>query len=469
VNRETGPHSGRGESPASAGLVMAVLVTLLSGKAVKVGNGWATSPPVEVANDELQSFLKPLESGYRWGSATKRFPLWPAFADRHSEATGSFFGFGFARSKRELVLANLGRRSGARLPWSCRCVACGQRCPCEPRSRSVHSEQHPRRRNQNPAVSWPGFMMEPSSLRKALVISMVFICFAPASAAAKRGYFATDPSSSMQVQLRGSNGYGMSLSGGAGYVLLSITGHHAAVQYVADGAAGQGRIKARFGSLGRVALRFHARGPAHLHKDREGGCRGGDSLIQPGVFVGTLDFEGEQGYAAIHASRIKGTVTHTKRQVCKNNGGEEGLPSFPKLTLVSAAADKSGISFNALRVESKSKPGRSGVGFNATVVESPPGLSVSRSIQVTAADPSVFSVVTSHGHVDEATVTPPAPFSGSATYRRAVAKKETWAGSLAGDFPGLGMVSLAGPEFCAEGALLQGCNGAAAWLVGLFG
>jgi len=298
----------------------------------------------------------------------------------------------------------------------------------------------------------------------------IALMVAPTSAVAKRGYYATDPSSSMQVQLRGSNGYGFSLSGDGGYVFLSVQGHHAAVQYLAHGAAGKGRIKARFGSLGRVALRFHPRGKAHLHEERERSCRGGDSLIQPGVFVGKLDFEGEQGYTAIHASRIKGTVTHTKRQVCKNNGGEEGFPSSLKLTLVNAAADKSGISFNAFRVESKSKPGLSGISFNATVVESRPGLSVFRSIQATAADSAAFSVVTSHGQVDEATVTPPAPFSGSATYRRAVAKNsETWAGSLAGDFPGLGTVSLAGPKFCAEGVLLKGCNGPAALLVSLFG
>lgn len=273
----------------------------------------------------------------------------------------------------------------------------------------------------------------------------------------------------MQAQLRGSNGYGISLSGDSGYVFLSVQGHRTVVQYFAPGSASKGRIKARFGDLGRVALRFHPRGKAHLHKERERGCRGGDSLTQPGVFVGKLDFEGEQGYTAIHASRIKGTVTHTKKQVCKNNGGEEGFPVSLKSAIVSAA-DESGISFNVFGIESRSKPGLNGVVFSATVMESPPGFSVFRSIQVRAADSNAFSVVKSHGRVDEATVTPPAPFSGSATYRRAVAKKsETWAGSLAGNFPGLGTVSLAGPKFCAEGVLLRGCNGAAGLLVSLFG
>jgi hypothetical protein len=316
--------------------------------------------------------------------------------------------------------------------------------------------------------------MRLGAIWKILAVSLMLACFAPASAVAKRGYFAIDPSSSMRAQLRGSNGYGISLSGNGGFVYLAVQGHHAAVQYAARGTAGKGRIKARFGGLGRVALRFHPQGKAHLRKEPAGDCRGGDSLIQPGTFVGKLDFEGEQGYTRIHASRIQGTVTHTKRQVCKSSGsdeGEEGFPSSLNLTFLNAADDENRSSFNAFKIESKSKPGLSTASFSATVIESPQsGLSVSRSIQATTKDSTAFSVVTSHGHVDEATVTPPAPFSGSATYQRAVAKKsETWVGSLAGDFPGLGTVSLAGPEFCAEGVLLKGCDGSAAWLVSLFG
>jgi len=308
---------------------------------------------------------------------------------------------------------------------------------------------------------------------------MVSACLAPATAVAKRGYFATDPSSDMQMQLRGSSGYAISLSADGSNVSLVVQGDHAAVQYFARGAAGKGRIRARFGSLGRVALRFHPRGKARLRKEPESDCHGGDSLIQPGVFVGKLDFEGEQDYTGAHANRIKGTVTHTKRQVCKTNGsdeGEEGPFSFLGGTILSATAQENATSFIASRIESKSKskakPGLSASAFSASVVEFPqPGFWVFRSIQTKATkDPTAFSVVTSHGRVDEATVTPPAPFSGSATYQRTVAdKSETWAGSLAGDFPGLGMVSLAGPKFCAEGVLLTGCDGSLAWVVSFFG
>jgi hypothetical protein len=317
-----------------------------------------------------------------------------------------------------------------------------------------------------------------ASLR-ILAISLIIACLAPASAVGKRGYFTTDASSSVQAQHRGANGYAISLSGDGDFGLVTLTakGHHATIQYFARGVAGKGKIKARFGSLGQVALRFHPRGKARLHKDPARTCSGGNTRVQPGVFVGKFEFEGEQDYTALHATRIVGAVTHTEREVCKNSEGEEegeeGFPSSLQLTFVNATDDESESSFNAFKVASNSKPGLSAASFNATLFEefSQSGLSVFRSIQATTKDSNVFSVAkTSHGHVDEATVTPPAPFSGSATYRRAVAKKsETWAGTLAGDFPGLGTVSLAGPEFCAEGVLLKGCNGPAAGLAGLFG
>jgi hypothetical protein len=159
-------------------------------------------------------------------------------------------------------------------------------------------------------------------------------------------------------------------------------------------------------------------------------------------------------------------VTHTKRQVCKQSESEEGPSSALKWTVVSAAANENKITFNASRIASKSRPVLNGTSFSATIVEFPqPGLTIFRSIQAEA-DPPAFSVVYSHRHIVEATVTPPAPFSGSATYRRAVAKEsESWVGSLAGDFPGLGAVSLAGQDFCGTGILLKDCHGPNAWFV----
>jgi hypothetical protein len=47
----------------------------------------------------------------------------------------------------------------------------------------------------------------------------------------------------------------------------------------------------------------------------------------------------------------------------------------------------------------------------------------------------------------EATVAPPAPFSGSATFERASSTRSTWLGDLALELPGFGRVRLAGPKY----------------------
>jgi hypothetical protein len=86
-------------------------------------------------------------------------------------------------------------------------------------------------------------------------------------------------------------------------------------------------------------------------------------------------------------------------------------------------------------------------------------MSIIRSIQ-SDGNAGTFDVTWAHGVVVSAAVDPPAPFSGSATFRRSVqAPSESWTGSLTGDFPGLGAVTLAGSKFCAESELLVRCSG----------
>jgi hypothetical protein len=59
--------------------------------------------------------------------------------------------------------------------------------------------------------------------------------------------------------------------------------------------------------------------------------------------------------------------------------------------------------------------------------------------------PSSFAV---GPHLRTATVTPPAPFSGSATFQRqGESKSPSWSGSLAVSFPGKPDVPLTGPSF----------------------
>ncbi len=99
---------------------------------------------------------------------------------------------------------------------------------------------------------------------------------------------------------------------------------------------------------------------------------------------------------------------------------------------------------------SKPHPGLDGSAFSASITEVLPGpLVIFRSISA-ATDPDAFIATRSGGEVTHATIAPPAPFSGTATYEQKRGNRGTWVGSLTGEFLGRGVVSLAGTDFVAE-------------------
>lgn len=288
---------------------------------------------------------------------------------------------------------------------------------------------------------------------------LVVVCAIPSSAVAKRGYFVIDPSRTMEARIRGSKGFGVSLFGSRNNVALTVKGHNASVSYSVRGHASGNRLVGRFGHLGRVSLSFHPRQKAHRVPEPEGNCKSGGKLVEPGTFVGTLEFEGEQGYTEVHASRLRGTITRNLREICKESGGggEGGPPA--RWTLLRADSKDGSTSFDAFKIESNRHSIDASI-FSAAIFDfRPHGMTVFRSIQ-SDGKANTFEIDRAHGTVVSATVDPPAPFSGAATYQRhARTSSESWTGSLAGDFPGVGIVTLAGPEFCAESKLLESCEG----------
>jgi hypothetical protein len=77
-------------------------------------------------------------------------------------------------------------------------------------------------------------------------------------------------------------------------------------------------------------------------------------------------------------------------------------------------------------------------------------MSITRSIKVNPTKSDAFAWNEEGGHITSATLAPPAPFTGTATFQRTRGAKGSWMGTLAGDFPGRGEVTLAGPEFSVE-------------------
>jgi hypothetical protein len=136
------------------------------------------------------------------------------------------------------------------------------------------------------------------------------------------------------------------------------------------------------------------------------------------LFIGNVEFEGEQGYTAAHAKQASGKITRTLKETCTNNGSEEGQRSALGWTLLRATSADGEVAFNAFKIESKFHPALDRTAFSASVAARPGGMSIFRTIQ-SRADTGSSKITKSHGRVATAGVSPLAPFSGSASYQRA--------------------------------------------------
>src|SRR5215218_809414 len=93
-----------------------------------------------------------------------------------------------------------------------------------------------------------------------------------------------------------------------------------------QGSLERGVVRARFGSLGRVALRFRPRGPLS-RRDPQSGCEGGPRTTQHGSFVGHLSFRGEGDYFHVSSAKGKAQIARSPRLRCEKG---EALDSQPR-------------------------------------------------------------------------------------------------------------------------------------------
>lgn len=284
-----------------------------------------------------------------------------------------------------------------------------------------------------------------------LAISVLVALLAlPGAAVAKGGRSVIGPSQSVELQLKGSKGYSISLSGDRETVTLIAERKGSSVSYTANGFASPTRIKAKLGRLGHVSMRFHSHGDPRRIPFPQGECRGGTETVDSGTWVGRIDFNGEQAYTGVHATRARGTVTNSEKLTCSNHEDKGNKSLGFQWMILSASSKARAIFSTAFQITSETHPDLDSSSFGALLLEvHRRGLSIARSINV-AAESDAFALNEEGGHIASATLAPPAPFQGTATFQRTRGSKGFWTGTLVGDFPGRGEVTLAGPEFSAE-------------------
>jgi hypothetical protein len=264
-----------------------------------------------------------------------------------------------------------------------------------------------------------------------------------------------------EFTLPATDGYRVTVSGepgsGSAPVEIDVSGHGGAATYDVPGKVTATAIRADFGRLGRIAVRFRPSG-AERHVRLPKGCLGERPPVvgsRLGSFIGTIRFRGEGGYTELSARRAEGGLgdplaTTARRPDCRppESGAERGR----ELEAVSL----------------EGTPPRTGISFTATrLIGSPALLSLAPRTSLPPGERYFFFVFASgkSGRVSilraaaavggsgnlvidptltRAQVAPPYPFSGSAVFARDPDGTVSWTGTLGVALPGLGVVGLTG-------------------------
>ncbi len=214
-------------------------------------------------------------------------------------------------------------------------------------------------------------------------------------------------------------------------------------------------IQATFGSLGRVAVRFERR--SREVESPEKGCR---MITERGIFHGAFSFNGEGGYTAAAATDPKGEVLRLPNGFCGFGDDRRArLPLPPGLRWTAlgtrALTDRGLVAFQASRL----LPAKS-ADFEASLREHVGAMTISRLAHVRGGK-SAFVISGGNSRPQRVSVRPPAPFAGSASFRKPSGGPPTWTGSLSVLLPGAPDTALTGDgfaaRFCPNAPLLSPC------------
>jgi hypothetical protein len=219
-------------------------------------------------------------------------------------------------------------------------------------------------------------------------------------------------------------------------LLLLFTRKGSAVLYFAHKGVEvtEESIAADLGGLGSIDLRFV---PTGKPRDEAPSCDPKQTYaVDSGVYEGRVDFEGEEGFTEVHATRAPGDAQVVADLICADGADEGSGGNSPGAQLrVHRRRQHGNVSFEAW----KNSPTRL-AHFEASIEERRGAVGVVRGISSTAGPASFeFDVP-----AQTALIRPPSPFDGSARFVRRGQGRGTLRGSLSVDFPGHSNVPLAG-------------------------
>jgi hypothetical protein len=299
----------------------------------------------------------------------------------------------------------------------------------------------------------------------ALVTALVLLAGFASGAGAKPSLQVHERSLRLAVEIRGSNGFrGFISTEGHKRVTLTLARSDGRFEIRTAGRVSRNRIVARFGDLGRIALRFQGepeigrgprpRGPG---QSSEPVCSGRRPIIERGVFHGIIQFRGENDFTRVDTRRAPGAVERHFRRVCRKTPQDGIAAIFKKLfeelpvrlLEVRGRVDGTNVLFMAVSFDLGSILGstaRPAYAFIGGTVERHEGMRIRRSANVQGGEGDYLAA--KPGKLPQTvTVVPPKPFLGSAKHHKEAGVPASWIGTLGVRLPGAGLVPLTGQGF----------------------
>jgi hypothetical protein len=241
-------------------------------------------------------------------------------------------------------------------------------------------------------------------------------------------------------------------------------------------------IKARIAGVARIDVRFVPTKTTKAPPEEGPECGTGSLTTESGHYVGTISFRGERGYTRVRARSAPGSVERQAPHKCKQPKAVKHDPAVEKEEAETVdkleEEEQKGKAEETGEVQMTAIDRRREIVFASTRKELQAGgkdtaqstfeafrfrhrgrLEEDSIVVQFASKGSPFKLPDATHPTDEAVLSPSAPFSGSATFRRPSPNSVTWTGNLKVDLPAFGTVALTGPRVEASLCLVSDCPG----------
>jgi len=229
-------------------------------------------------------------------------------------------------------------------------------------------------------------------------------------------------------------------SDGTGSVAVFASDARSTALYRTSATVTKRAVEADLGELGQISVKVVRNGRRRIVPDS---CEGGGKRrVAATRYEGTIEFHGEEDFTDVSASGAPFAYKAYLAFGCAEEGGRPPGKTLPGARLdLHRLPEERELMLYAVQ----SRPGAATT-ISVQVDEHRGKFEISRATGVSTG----ASALRFDPHLRSATLSPPAPFAGHATYQRNASLAERWTGNLTVDLPGDSDYPLTGPGISAS-------------------